>query len=283
MPQPLLLTMAPSHFSEKARWALQRANVSFEERRNPPLFHRIANRQHGAGKTVPALIVPGSGNQGTLVLGDSTEILRYADSRLAEPFRLYPPDPQQHEQACLMEQRLGYEIGQSVIRFAYSHILSNQEASVRLLTEGIEASWLSWKKRLFAWLFPVVRAGMRFGLKLDAEQATLCWQRVQRAMDDLASQLEDGRPYLLGDRFTVADLTAAALLAPLMLQQGYGGSLLHTSEIPESMRQSQLWVQKHPVRQFVSKIYTQHRQEILGFAAPTRSYYSPRSRSRDRS
>ena len=255
MSQPVLLTMPPSHFSEKARWALQRANVSFQESCNPPLFHRIANRRYGGGATVPVLVIPGD----TLVLKDSTAILRYADDQLAEPDRLYPPDLKLQEQACQMEDKLGYEIGRSVVRFAYFHILPHRDVAVRLLTEGTEASWHGWKKRIFSWLFPLVRIGMYRGLKLGEQQTAVCWQRIQRAMDDLATQLDDGRPYLLGDRFSVVDLTAAALLAPLMQQPGYGGSLLRTTEVPESMRPSQLWVQQHPLRQFVQRIYSDHR------------------------
>jgi glutathione S-transferase len=261
MPLPLLLTMPPSHFSEKARWALQRANVDFEESRNPPLFHRLANRRHRGGGTVPVLVLRDQPH--AVVLDDSSKILRYADRHLKETVRLYPDDPELQEQVCKREEALAYSVGRSVIRFAYFHLLPHRDVSLRLLTEGTETSWHGWKKRLFTWLFPLVRAGMWRGLKLGPEQTSVCWGRIQRAMDELADQLGDGRPYLLGDRFTAADLTAAALLAPLALQPGYGGSLVRKDEVPESMRFAVTWVRQHPVHLFVERIYAQHRGEVL--------------------
>ena len=38
----------------------------------------------------------------------------------------------------------------------------------------------------------------------------------------MAEMLADGRPFLLGDRFTAADLTFAALAAPVVLPPRYG-------------------------------------------------------------
>ena len=58
---------------------------------------------------------------------------------------------------------------------------------------------------------PLLR--MRFGI--NAETAARGWEKTDAAMDRLESEL-DGRDYLVGDGFTVADLTAAALFFPLV-------------------------------------------------------------------
>ena len=53
---------------------------------------------------------------------------------------------------------------------------------------------------------PLLR--MRFGINRDS--ADRGWEKTDAALDRLESEL-DGRDYLVGDAFTVADLTAAAL------------------------------------------------------------------------
>jgi glutathione S-transferase len=55
----------------------------------------------------------------------------------------------------------------------------------------------------------------RFGTRTDAA-AGECKGKIAAALDRLEAELGDG-DYLVGDRFTVADLTAASLLYPLVL------------------------------------------------------------------
>jgi glutathione S-transferase len=56
---------------------------------------------------------------------------------------------------------------------------------------------------------------MRFGVR-SAEAADIARGKVLAALDRLEAELGSGE-YLVGDRFTVADLTAAALFYPLAL------------------------------------------------------------------
>ncbi len=60
-----------------------------------------------------------------------------------------------------------------------------------------------------------MHTGTRFRTVSD-DKAQQARQRTLAALDRLESQL-DGREYLVADRFTVADLTAAALFYPLVL------------------------------------------------------------------
>ena len=57
---------------------------------------------------------------------------------------------------------------------------------------------------------------------------------VWRELDRVAGLLSDGRPYLCGERFTAADLTFAALSAPLVMPPGYGVPLPQPEILPEA-------------------------------------------------
>ena len=70
-----LITIPFSHFCEKARWALDRCAVPFEEDAHLPPFHFGATSLAGSRST-PLLVVDGGPT-----LTDSTDILEWADGQ----------------------------------------------------------------------------------------------------------------------------------------------------------------------------------------------------------
>src|SRR3954463_13864660 len=74
--RPTLVTTPTSHYCEKARWALDRAGVSYDERRHLPALHRVAVRRVAGARTVAVLVCP----EGEVV-GESSEIVAWADER----------------------------------------------------------------------------------------------------------------------------------------------------------------------------------------------------------
>src|SRR5688572_12127115 len=70
-----LITFRPSHYCEKARWALDRAGIPYREESHVPVFSWLATFRAGARRTVPALVTTGR------VIPDSTDILRWVDEQ----------------------------------------------------------------------------------------------------------------------------------------------------------------------------------------------------------
>jgi glutathione S-transferase len=64
--------------------------------------------------------------------------------------------------------------------------------------------------------FPLLRLAMRRAMRIDAAGAARSREKIRSAFDDVGRRLSDGRRYLLGDRFGVADLAFAAFAAPLL-------------------------------------------------------------------
>ncbi|MCW5867922.1 MAG: glutathione S-transferase N-terminal domain-containing protein [Candidatus Eremiobacteraeota bacterium] len=83
-----LVTMGPSPYSEKARWALDLLGRSYTEERCIPGLHRPALKRIQAGLTCPALVV----NKKELFT-DSSDILRWVDGQLPGHQKLFPEDP----------------------------------------------------------------------------------------------------------------------------------------------------------------------------------------------
>ena len=97
-------------------------------------------------------------------------------------------------------------------------------------------------------------AGLRYGVK-SPEAAELARGKVLAALDRLEAEL-DGDEYLVGDRFSVADLTAAALLYPLALPPG--GTALSTP--PAGYERFRAPLADRPGYRWVEEMFRRHRR-----------------------
>lgn len=205
MNQPLILhTFSVSHFSEKARWALDACAVAYREQPWVPFFHILPALAKGrSATTVPVLKTPEG------YLQDSTRILRWLEKQggLAA---LLPAGEAALAQAWTLEDQYD-RIGAHVIRYAYSSTIGDAESVLPLWT--IDATPL--QARLLRISFPLLSRGFRRLLQIRPAEVARSRQRIDQALGEIEARLAQGHRYLAGDAFSIADLTAAALLAPL--------------------------------------------------------------------
>jgi len=103
---------------------------------------------------------------------------------------------------------------------------------------------------------------MRKGLGINPLATRRVEARISAHLQEAAGLLEGGNGYLFGGRFTAADLSLAALTAPLFGISGYGGTLAPAAELPEEARLVlEVW-RRHPVAAYVERIYQLHRREF---------------------
>jgi glutathione S-transferase len=199
-----LITIPFSHYCEKARWGLEHARLGFDEEGHAPLVHWQAVWRAGGRRTVPVLVTDDA------VLVDSTDILRFADRRASADRRLYPTEIE--PEVAALAARYDRELGPHARRIAYYHALPHRERVLQLAARGIPR----WELAMLRATYPLVRALITRGLRISDDGVKRSLERVERVFADVGARLSDGRRYLAGDRFTAADLTFAALAAPLL-------------------------------------------------------------------
>lgn len=203
-----LIHVPVSHYSEKVRWALDWKRIPHTRRWPPgglhPLVTWIVTR--GRHQTVPALIMDGGG------IGDSTEIIRRLEERFPDP-PLYPEDEAERRRALQLEDWFDEELGPYIRRLVYHQLTSDTELLAELTMHQVQyghRATLPFTKAVLARFLD-----LRFSTG-SPEKAAAAEAKVVAALDRLDAEL-DGREYLAGPRFSVADLTVAALLYPLVL------------------------------------------------------------------
>ena len=206
---PVLWHLKVSHYNEKARWALDYKAVPHVRRAAVPGQHRSIAAKLTGGRTFPVLELNGE------VIGDSTRIIRALEHRYPEP-PLYPADPDERRRALELEDYFDEELGPaSRLLFLY-HALPDTG-----LMLGAFAPDLTGVRRLVARAtFPRLRPRVAAGFGVDEESAALAFDRLREAGDRLRAELQPSG-YLVGDGFSVADLTLAALLAPLVAPEQF--------------------------------------------------------------
>jgi glutathione S-transferase len=208
-----LVTIPISHYCEKARWALDRAGIRYREEPHVQGVHRIYARRAGGGGTVPVLVTPGG------AVADSAAVLAWVDERTAPELRLYPEDQPERREVVELCRRFDERLGPSGRRLIYVHMLAaERELTLRFNNQGVPR----WEDRLMRWGWPVAVRFLSRALDIrpgvEAEDEAAAW----RELDFAAGLLADGRSHLCGERFGAADLTFAALCAPLVVPPLYG-------------------------------------------------------------
>jgi glutathione S-transferase len=241
-----LITILFSHYCEKARWALDRNNIAYTEDAHLPIFHYLPARLAGGKRTVPVLVADGT------ALADSTDIVAWADAR--SPGSLLPADPTDRAAALQLEDDFDRQLGPHTRRWAYFHVLPRRD----LLDELIRAA-PRWERLALAATRPLALRYLARGLKIDAAGAERSRQKIDAAFDRVSALLSDGRRFLVGDRFTVADLTFAALAAPVLLPPSYPAPLPSLSSFfGEPRAQLDAW-RASPAGQLALRLYETER------------------------
>ncbi len=244
-----LVTIPISHYCDKARWALDRAGIDYREEGHAPILHFPAARKRKGTRTVPLLVH----DQG--VETDSTDILHWIDARVTPAQKLFPDEPDLRARVVASEERFDRSLGPAARRWAYFHVLPNARLATSLIGQGAPAH----ERAILRALFPLFAGLMRRGMNITAGKSAQSLEKIHQLFADVSGQLADGRRYLCGDRFTAADLTFAALAAPVLLPDEHPKMHAPWAEMPVAMRTEIAALRATSAGQFGLRLYREER------------------------
>jgi glutathione S-transferase len=199
----LLLQFSTSHYCRKARLALGYKQINYQVENLTPGLHILKVKPLTGLTTLPVLLpqIPGQPQ----AIGDSTEIIKFLESYQPEP-SLFFTDQAQQTEALMLEDWLDESIG-TATRFVYYHFRAGEG-------KNIDPSLSS----------QIVIGIVRKQYNIKNATVELATNRLITALEELSKRWQKN-DYLVGDRLSVADIAAAALLSPLALipkyRQGY--------------------------------------------------------------
>jgi glutathione S-transferase len=203
---PTLWQIDVSHYSEKARWALAWKGVEHHRRSPVPGAHMAVALwlTRGAHYTFPVLSIDGRR------IGDSTAIVAALEERYPDP-PLYPADIAERRRALELEEFFDEQLGPQIRQLAWYEFSNDPERFEELMERTAPGPMARMSRVSAAYGRAFTR--LRFRAR-DAERAERNRAKILAALDRLEAELGDGE-YLVGERFSVADLTAASLFYPL--------------------------------------------------------------------
>ena len=247
MATPVLYHIDVSHYNEKARWALDYKGVPHRRKAPMPMAHlvRALAMTRGQGKTFPILRMNGD------TIHDSTRIIERLEHDYPEP-PLYPADPTDRRRALELEEFFDEELGPHLRRAVFALATRDADTFAWLVAPRAGKLLHAGFKSTAALAGPVTR--LRYGI--NDETAAAGREKTTAAFDRLEAEVRPSG-YLVGDGFTVADLTAAALFFPLVRPPE--SDHLTPGELPEWYQQVRAEYDGRPGWVWVREMYRRHR------------------------
>ncbi len=248
METPELLEIAFSHFCEKARWALDHHHIPYVRRSHLPLVTRLMGRRFGVWNTVPILLTESG------LITESSDIIKWCD-RKGEGSPLWEETAGVESEITEWVSLFDKKLGPSTRRLAYFHLLDHDELIDPMFLSGISPL----EKTLARPFLPLLKKVIRKTLKIDAPGAERSRREVELVWAKVEARLAAGHQFLVADKFTAADLTFAALAAPLYSPPGYGAAFPAFEQLPAAARKELGMFRDSPAGQFGLQLYKDFR------------------------
>ncbi len=249
MSDPTLITFPPSLDSELSRFLLGHYQIPHREQRHVLILSSFATLWHGYTVRFP-LLYGGSYRLNTVRrMIDYFEPLSPADRKLL-------PANDDPEQAKADWNYFNNTLGTATAVFGYYHLLKHREIMITPLSDGAPEFEVSAVRVAY----PVFAGFLRVALRLTAGRAEKALGEIRKVMQTVDERLSDGRPFLMGDHFSLSDIAFAVAAAPAVWPDEYGGKLPSLVDTPPAVQNAVAEMREHPAGQFALRVYRDHRK-----------------------
>lgn len=233
-----------SHYCEKTRWHLEHKGLEYRVDNLFPGLHRFKSQRLAGIRTLPIL------QDGDQSIGDSTQIALYLEQHYPER-PLLPADAEQRQQVLELEERFD-RLGVHVRRWLYGQIKD---------WESVMHAMLKVYRPLLGLrdlMKPVLINGVQKLYGVTPQRVAQSQAELLEGLALIESRIQgDPSRYLVGDQLSLADISAAALFAPLFTPAGtpWEGIAGHDAKTQAFLDE----LHAHPAGQWVLRRYTEDR------------------------
>ncbi|MCK0538638.1 glutathione S-transferase family protein [Alcanivorax quisquiliarum] len=231
-----------SHYCEKTRWQLDHKELGYATRNLLPGGHRLFSQLRAGVGTLPVL------RDGKRLIGDSTRIAYYLEKHYPQ-VPLLPEESAQRRQVIELEQQFD-RYGVHVRRWLYGQLLGRPEVMRAMLAPYALPGLV--KKGLA----PVIERGVAQLYRVSPEPVAQSQVRLEQGLALIESLIKgDPARYLVGDVLTLADITAAALYAPLLSPAGSPWGFVDETSLPRPVQAVLQGYRERPAGQWLLARY----------------------------
>jgi glutathione S-transferase len=242
-----------SHFCEKTRWNLDAKRLRYVVRDMVPGLHIAALRRMGAAGTVPVLV------DGDALVADSSAIAEHLDRTYPER-PLVPREADRRERALELERWFGARAGVGVRQWMYGQLAARPGR----IAERLFATQPARVRLVGKLVAPLLERAMRRKYRLDVRGIAEARRDIGEALDRLERETNgDPTRFLVGDELSIADITAASLLGPLVAPAGSPWAATSTStaaDVPAPVLELRAELEKRPAWAWVQARYARDRR-----------------------
>ncbi|MGH2924395.1 MAG: glutathione S-transferase C-terminal domain-containing protein, partial [Solirubrobacterales bacterium] len=165
-----------------------------------------------------------------------------ADRNAPPGRRLYPDDAEAAAEARELEREFDERLGPHGRLWMYDGLRGRRDLAVAYGCTGVPG----WERGALRVAYPLLTRAIDRYLGVTPAAAARSLGEVREVFGAVARRLDDGRPYLLGERFSAADLTFSALAASVLMPPEYGVALPQPDELPVPVADVVRELRAHP-------------------------------------
>jgi glutathione S-transferase len=245
-----------SPYNEKVRWALDLKRVPHSRRSVLPGPHVPSIRSRSGQTGTPILKL------GDAWLSGSAAILAELDARHPDP-PLIPKNPAQRAKALRIQTLFDDDLGPRMRRAAFGQLLTAPSYAGRVFGAGRPA----WSQAAYGALIPVLAPLIRAGNGVTGPDSIADGERAIEEAQAFILKNVGKSGYLVGNTFSIADLTAAAMMA--MVCDFAGTPMAKPTPTPTEILRWQNRNTEHPAAEWARGVYARHRMASEDFDGPS--------------
>jgi glutathione S-transferase len=236
-----------SHYNEKVRWALDFKGLQHQRTDLLPGPHAAMIKRLTGQHQTPVLRM---NNQ---YVHDSAWIIERLELLFKDAPSLLPSDSAQRDRARELARHFDLVLGPAARICVFVAMLDDADYIARLFSTG--KPWLT--RTTYRAVMPLMKGRIRKSNGITGKAAISEAQRLVAANMESIAKLTFKNRYLAGNAFSVADLTAAALIAPMI--DPPHPDMKKPEPMPAQLAELTDKWQRHPAGRWALEMYERHR------------------------